>query len=901
MNYDCFISYASPDLALAQEVHRRLVAEGFAVWFDKARLEPGFDWHSEIEAGCEDSRVLLPLLTPRWRLSEWTKFETYGAEAIIPLLCEGSLAEVSTPPLMRFQALELDRFRAPEADWPRLFSALRDALARPRPDKTERLAHLPYLPNDHFVGRTRELNEIHEQLFQSPTAVLTQGRVRVIAAMGGVGKSTVTRHYAEKFWRCHPQIFWVDARLGYEAGFARAFEVLSPEAAQPNLTEAEKARRALTELGSRIERLLILDNAEDETSVQAWIPKTGACRTLITSRFTGWSAAIKTIHLYVLEPEPSRTLLLARAGRAGLADGAEMAACDSLARELGYLPLALEQAAAYVAEQGEGFTFADYLRLFRETAEELLRYHTLGSTEYPDSLVTTWKATVQKLSPEARGILRLLSFLADTPLPLNLLVGEWETVLKCSAGFRRDEERVSSTSVELAARRAAADLKRYSMAQFDGRNLVFHNLVQTIERLQVPAADWQTTFRQAERLFWRQVSVSAQNYEHWAIWRTVLPHLAQLRRHAMANGLKVRTDLLTGTALFHLSQGRFAEALPDAELAYAQAAAEASTLGGAVEANNVSVILSSLGRREEAVPWADKAIERASQGHSPTTEMVLKFKAGKAILLKDSGRPAEAATILEEVLPHLEASTWFSRADCIQIKGHLAEANVAQGLDATGLFRKCLASAEAKFGAGHPVTIGARGRLAEALWLSGDLAGAEPLARQTVDEADLTLGREHPLTAKHSYTLGRLLDTKREWREAEPLLQRALAAFEQLWGTANPQAADCAVLLGSVLQKLGKHAEAEAVLRRVMATLEERAGQGDSRLFLTIRTLASVLVAEGDLAGAEALYTRAQELGTRLFGAGHKHTFECRLALQGIRSQRSQTQNSIASDNTAGS
>src|SRR4051812_27163735 len=99
--YDAFISYASPDLTFAEEVHGRLTAAGFRVWFDKARLELGCDWHKEIEAGCEASRVLLPILTPRWKQSEWTKFETYGAEAVIPLIVEGNFKDIATPPLTR--------------------------------------------------------------------------------------------------------------------------------------------------------------------------------------------------------------------------------------------------------------------------------------------------------------------------------------------------------------------------------------------------------------------------------------------------------------------------------------------------------------------------------------------------------------------------------------------------------------------------------------------------------------------------------------------------------------------------------------------------------------------------------------------------------------------------------
>ena len=38
------------------------------VWFDKRQLNFGDQWHASIEVACESSRVLLPVLTPRWRV-----------------------------------------------------------------------------------------------------------------------------------------------------------------------------------------------------------------------------------------------------------------------------------------------------------------------------------------------------------------------------------------------------------------------------------------------------------------------------------------------------------------------------------------------------------------------------------------------------------------------------------------------------------------------------------------------------------------------------------------------------------------------------------------------------------------------------------------------------------------
>jgi hypothetical protein len=82
MPYDCFLSYASLDPAQAEALPGCLTLAGFMVWFNKARLNSGSDWHEEIEAGFEENRILLSLLTSRWNLSNWTHFETYGGKGL---------------------------------------------------------------------------------------------------------------------------------------------------------------------------------------------------------------------------------------------------------------------------------------------------------------------------------------------------------------------------------------------------------------------------------------------------------------------------------------------------------------------------------------------------------------------------------------------------------------------------------------------------------------------------------------------------------------------------------------------------------------------------------------------------------------------------------------------------
>src|SRR5262249_2389134 len=226
---------------------------------------------------------------------------------------------------------------------------------------------------------------------------------------------------------------------------------------------------AMQELSSRTRRLLIMDNAPDEESIQKWIPTTGHCRTLITSRFAGWSAAVQNIQVDVLEPSPARELLLKRSGMPDSKENRESA--GRVAKELGYLPLALEHAAAFVQEAS--ISFDQYLTYYSEakSRRDLIAQRVLGSTQYPESVATTWLVTIQRLGPLARSILTLISFLAPDDIPRSIV---------SEADMRWSQSRFARLlavfRASLPARtytvdRALAELKDFSMISLQQESL----------------------------------------------------------------------------------------------------------------------------------------------------------------------------------------------------------------------------------------------------------------------------------------------------------------------------------------------------------------------------------------------------------------------------------------------
>ena len=101
-------------------------------------------------------------------------------------------------------------------------------------------------------------------------------------------------------------------------------------------------------------------------------------------------------------------------------------AAAALAGELGGLPLALEQAAAYI--QAAGTTLAGYLAVFRDRRVDLLaRGETPG---HPAGVAATLGLALSRLeaeAPAAAGLLRLLACLAPEPVPLPLLLANAQT------------------------------------------------------------------------------------------------------------------------------------------------------------------------------------------------------------------------------------------------------------------------------------------------------------------------------------------------------------------------------------------------------------------------------------------------------------------------------------------
>ena len=238
---------------------------------------------------------------------------------------------------------------------------------------------------------------------------------------------------------------------------------------------------------------------------------------IVSSQSALWPSS-QALNVPVLDPQVAADFLVTRTG------GSDRQAALGLASELGWLPLALEQAAAYIYASGD--SLAGYLALFRRRRTEMLARG--EPTGHSKTVATTWRLTfehLQQAAPGAVGLLRLLANCASEAIPLPLLL-QPRPGLSDRLGAEVAPILVPLLTDELAVRDAIAALRRYSLISpvSDGAVSV-HRLVQTITVAQMPdklAAAWQQA---AAAVIEASLPADPRSPETWPLFASLLPHV----------------------------------------------------------------------------------------------------------------------------------------------------------------------------------------------------------------------------------------------------------------------------------------------------------------------------------------------------------------------------------------
>jgi SEFIR domain len=278
------------------------------------------------------------------------------------------------------------------------------------------LSNLPER-NLFFTGREDVLAQLQE-------ALAAQSRV-ALSGLGGVGKTQTAFEYAHRHLEEYTHVFWAsaDSWEALASGYAAIAGLLKlPGADAQDQTLAVQAVKRW--LASRQGWLLLLDNADDLGAAREFLPTGKNGHALLTTRARAIGALARLVEVQEMRPEQGALFLLRRAKyvRADAlleaAAEADRAGAKAIAMQLGGLPLALDQAGAYLEETGCGLS--GYLDLYRSHALELLRRRGGLMSDQPP-VATTWALSFEKIEKaNAAGcaeLLKLCAFLHPDAIP----------------------------------------------------------------------------------------------------------------------------------------------------------------------------------------------------------------------------------------------------------------------------------------------------------------------------------------------------------------------------------------------------------------------------------------------------------------------------------------------------
>ena len=339
-----------------------------------------------------------------------------------------------------------------------------------------------------------------------------------------------------------------------------------------------------------------MDNAESLSKLKAALPPLNRGRLLLTTRDVAMGSLAKRLELDRLDEANGATLLPRRADatkiNASLADFTPQQQADAraISRDVDGLPLALDQAGAYI--EAKQSTPARYRELYEERRETLHRDY--DNPDHASVAITFYLALKQveqipMYGQAAAQFVRLCAFLAPDAIPTEIF----------TVGASELDEPLASLMNEAGGfEDVYAAACRYVLLHHDAEPSAFtmHRLAQEVVRDSLNADAQQQMRRQVVQAV--SAAFPEPEYPTWSLCERLLPHALLCYEYVATHDLRTLESalLLTNTAMYLRASARFAEAEPlfVEALAITRAVQREQHLNVATALNNLACCIETL-------------------------------------------------------------------------------------------------------------------------------------------------------------------------------------------------------------------------------------------------------------------------------------------------------------------
>lgn len=706
---------------------------------------------------------------------------------------------------------------------------------------------VPFSRNINFVGREHELSTLRQWSSSEDVS-----HNMAVFGLGGVGKTQIALEFAycTREQNSKYSVFWVPAtdHLAFEQAYkqiGQALKIPGIDAAGADVKQLVKDALCGKRTGPW---LMIVDNADDismifqqPTDVNVispalidYIPSNPNGCTLFTTRnrkVAVRQAASKIIFLEIMEPEDANKLLEKSLLQQELISDVD--ATKELLELLGYLPLAIIQAVAYINENDT--TIEEYASLYKDSEADVMeilsedfevhgRYKTTKN-----SIATTWLISISQLTLSNPVATNLLSFMAC--LSNNNIV---ESLLPPAPSKKLGLEAIGALKAYSFIRKRIRE--RENETSFD-----IHPLVHLASR------NW------------------LRNERKLQLWTT--------------NAVSRLVELLPDGG--HKNRKTWTAYLPHAQYILTSAVVEKDDLQLVVLAEKLAKCLYSNGEYAEAYQVYERALELRRQASGLENRDTLRNMFGMAEALNHQGKHKQAEYQHREILELRKKVLGPKDPEVGRSMNYLAQALYDSGsyFQAEQVHRDALALQNEVLHPEHPNALTTMGYIAQTLGKQGKYQEAEEIHRNLLEVRLRVQGEQYPGTLATMSCLGVARRDLGNYAESEETHRRVLNIRIKILGNRHPHTLITRRWLADALLHQGKFQEALRVNQEALEIQTESLGVKHPNTILTLNNLADILFYKGENDRAVEVYRRAVDLQLEVLGPDHPETLDAMYGL----------------------
>ncbi len=736
---------------------------------------------------------------------------------------------------------------------------------------TTSVHNLPYPSiGNLFKGRVDELEKLKSQIVGDKPTAITQA----IEGLGGIGKTRLAIEFGWWAWenKQYKSVFFISAETPEKLRASLASLAAEKMLALTGQKEDEQVDSVTKWLMGNSRWLMILDNADTEDAakaVESILPSLANGSVIITSRYRRWSGSVSSQQLGLLEPQQAKQFLLDRTAAHRIETDSDEEAAEKLAKELGYLPLALEQTAAYIANNK--CSLVEYIEEWENERQQVLKWYDKRQMQYDVSVAVTWQRTFEQLEPSARTLLRLSAFLAPEMIPTAMFQKGIEFLNK-AAELQCKEMKVKKARFEF--KEALSELAAYSMITRQQEGFTVHRIVQEVIQSRIPESDRQSWLESALKVVDNYAPTESSDVRTWPILDVLRPHTELIARTAdLAKITEPTSRLMGGLGSYLYTKGLYhkAEQWMRRSLKIDEECFGSDHPDVAADITDLAELLRATNRLDEAESMYRRAVKIFEKTFVKNHPNIATAISNLAVLLRDTNRLSEAEPLMRRAL-EVDESSFGPEHPNVTIRLN----NLAQLLidtyrlsEAEPLMRRALKIDESSFGPDHPNVARDLNNMAQLFVDTNRFDKAEPLMRRALKINESSFGPDHPNVAIDLNNLAQLFVATNRLDEAEPLIKRSLKIDESSFGPDHPKVARDLNNLAQLLQDTNRLDKAEPLMRRALKIDEASFGPDHPKVARDLNNLAQLLQATNRLDKAEPLMRRALKIDESSFGPDH--------------------------------